>query len=32
MDYQTWLDDAGYSLALAATVCGFVLTIIGGAL
>lgn len=32
MDLRTWLDDAGFSLALAAAACSFVLTIVAGAL
>jgi len=31
MDLRTWLDDAGYSLAFAATAFTFVLTIVAGA-
>jgi hypothetical protein len=32
MDHRPWLDDAGYSLALAATACSVVLMIIAGVL
>jgi hypothetical protein len=31
MDLRTWLDDAGYLLALGATACTVVLMIIAGA-